>query len=81
MFRKTQVLKSGMDLEYLKQFHQPRIVKVKLNVWHLHRSIIAMFVQYTVYLFSCGIVTVCALYQCKTPEWGRISKPKNTLVL
>ena len=31
------------------------IVKVKLNVWHLHRSIIAMFV-YTVCLFSCSIV-------------------------
>ena len=54
------------------------ISKVMLNVWHLHRSIIAMFVQLHS-LFSCGIVTVCALYQCKT-QCGRISKPKSTVV-
>ena len=47
------------------------IVKVKLYVWHLHRSIIAMFHSFL----------LCALYQYKTPECGRISHcGKHTLV-
>ena len=46
------------------------IVTVKLNVWL--DPLLPCLYSCT---FSCGIVTVCALYQCKTPECGRISKP------
>ena len=43
---------------------------------HMINLIVKEFAIDTVYLLSCGIATVCALYQCKTPDVAGLVNPK-----